>query len=108
MDEELQETPVVAVEVDRRPEPCANYLVGGLSVTLVGLGTLVYGLYVYAGLDGMPGHVGLLVLGAIVTVTGVSLLLAGISRAAVALDHLVDARRPTTLFRDDPGLTAER
>ncbi|PYG01787.1 hypothetical protein SAMN05216184_101251 [Georgenia satyanarayanai] len=107
MDEVQQEKPAVAVGVVDTPPPCANYLVGGISVLLVGVGILVYGLAMYLGVDETTGNVGAVVLGAIVTVTGVSLLLAGVSRAAVALDYLVDSRRPTSPLHGLDALTTE-
>lgn len=91
MDDVQQETPDAPAGVTK-PGPCAAYLVGGLSVTLVGLAILVYGIYAYLRFDGYDANPGAIVLGAVTTAGGVTVLLGGVLRAGDALDYLVRTR----------------
>lgn len=91
MDDVQQETTATEAAVER-PAPCATYVVGGLSVTIVGLGILAYGLSMYFGYAETTGNASAAVLGALVTAVGLTILLGGVLRAAEALDYLVRTR----------------
>ncbi|WP_454084141.1 hypothetical protein [Georgenia sp. Marseille-Q6866] len=104
MDDAQQETTATPVTAEttvtteapattvRRPDPCATHLVGGISVTIVGLGILVYGLFMYFSYAETTGSASAVVLGCFVAAVGLTIFLGGVLRAAEALDYLVRTR----------------
>ncbi|MCM3659484.1 hypothetical protein M3148_00515 [Georgenia satyanarayanai] len=92
MDDVQQETTATPEATVRRPDPCATRLVGGLSVTVVGVGFLAYGLFMYIGHAETTGNASAVVLGCFVAAVGLTIFLGGVLRAAEALDYLVRTR----------------